>query len=405
MFLGTLISFRLCMAVVLVTLAVSPGFGLAKTVDELREELQEKKDSLETTKERIEKFKADITQKRQEARTLADQIGLIDDGIQETELNISKTEIEIEKTALEIETVAEELRVKEEEILHQKRLLSEYIRSLYSLDQQSTVTVMLKYDTFSEAISESATIAELQVRAQATLVAIQNLHEELVIKRRELEDFRQALEELKTRQQLQQNNLLTQRNSKERILSLTNAQEAEYQKLLQEAQSAHKAAQASITALDEQIREELRKQGYTGLSSVGYFDWPIEPVFGVSCEFQCAGYPYAYLIGPHSAIDIPAYVGTPIQAPADGYVAKVFDSGNTNYSYILIIHGDNLSTVYGHVSGFAVNEGQTVLRGTVIGYTGGAPGSRGAGLSTGPHLHFEVRQNGIPINPRNFLLK
>ncbi|MEX2054729.1 MAG: M23 family metallopeptidase, partial [Candidatus Andersenbacteria bacterium] len=64
---------------------------------------------------------------------------------------------------------------------------------------------------------------------------------------------------------------------------------------------------------------------------------------------------------------------------------------------------DNISTVYGHVSGFAVNEGQVVTRGTTIGYTGGAPGTRGAGLSSGPHLHFEVRVNNAHVNPRKYL--
>lgn len=375
----------------------------AKTVEELRAELDTKRKSLKDTENRIQQFKEGIQEKKKEARTLEDQIGLIDTNIEGIELTLAQTVAEIDETDTEIETVEAEVAIKEEEIARQKQILAEYIRSIHTLDQQSTVTMLLKYDTFSEAMTESATLEELQNRAQETLVSIQGLHEELVTKRRELEDFKQSLDALRKRQEAQQATLANQRASKERILSLTQEQEAEYQALLKDAQAAHQQAQAAISELDSRIREELKKQGIGALPSVGTFDWPIEPIFGVSCEFRCGGYPYEYLIGPHSAIDIPSYVGTPIKAPAEGYVARTFDSGGPGYSYIMLIHGDGISTVYGHVSGFAVNEGQVVTRGTVIGYTGGAPGSRGAGLSSGPHLHFEVRKNNVPVNPRGYL--
>ncbi|MEX0650212.1 MAG: peptidoglycan DD-metalloendopeptidase family protein [Candidatus Andersenbacteria bacterium] len=399
-FLSFLRFTALCAGVLFV---LAPSVTLAKTVEELRAELNDKRNALKNTEQKIEEFKNTVQKKKQEARTLSDQIILIDDSIEEIELTLNRTNAEIEETDVEIEAVETEIIAKEEEIAKQKLLLADYIRSMHAFDQQSNVTVFLKYETFSEAMNETSTLSELQQRGQETLVLIQQLHEELTTKRRELGDFMQSLEALQRRQEQQQNTLANQRDSKQRILELTQEQEAQYQGLLQEAQQQHKQAQSSIAALDAKIREELKRQGFGNLPSVGTFNWPIEPIFGVSCEFHCSGYPYAYLIGPHSAIDIPTYTGTPIKAPADGYVARTFDSGGPGYSYIMLIHGDNLSTVYGHVSGFAVNEGQMVTRGTVIGYTGGASGARGSGLSTGPHLHFEVRKNNLPVNPRNFL--
>lgn len=381
------------------------GSALAqeKSVEELRAELQSKKEALKSTEERIKKFREDIQIKKKEARTLKDQIEILDDNVAAIELEIGRTAQEVDATQVEIGAVKEEIEEKEAEISTQKRLLGEYIRGIHLLDQQSSVTVFLKYTTFSEALSEAATIQELQNRAQQTLAVIQKLRDELEAKRHDLEDFKETLEALRARQEHQQQTLVAQQASKQRILDLTNAQEAQYQSLLKEAQAAHKAAESQISAIDAAIREELRKQGIGNLPKVGTMDWPIEPIFGVSCEFRCSGYPYEYLIGPHAAIDIPTYMGTPVKAPADGYVARVHDSGNRNYSYLLVLHGENISTVYGHLSGFAANEGDTVTRGQVIGYTGGAPGSRGSGLSTGPHLHFEVRQNSIPVNPRKFL--
>ncbi len=375
----------------------------ADVIDDLRAELKAKKEELKKAEDRIEKFKEEIQIKKKEAKTLEQQIDLIDDNIERLRLNINQTELEIQETRSEIAVTEEEINIKEQEISHQKEKLASYIRSMYELNQQSQVAVFLAYKTFSEAINETSTWQELQARGQKVLVEIKGLRDDLENKRQDLEAYKKVLEELRQRQEKQQATLAANRNSKERILDLTRSQEEEFKKLLSETKKTHEQAEEEIKRLDSKVREELEKQGIAKLPSVGVFDWPVKTIFGVSCEFHCPDYPYAYLLGPHSGIDIPTYVGTPIKAPADGYVARTHNAGGPGYSYILLLHGDNVSTVYGHVSGFNIAEDQMVSRGMVIGYTGGVPGTNGAGLSTGPHLHFEVRKNNVPINPRLYL--
>ena len=98
----------------------------------------------------------------------------------------------------------------------------------------------------------------------------------------------------------------------------------------------------------------------------------------------------------HAGVDISCHYGQPIMAPADGVVTYAgFYSG---YGRMIVVdHGNGISTRYGHLSGFAVTDGQTLRKGQVIGYVGMS------GRSTGAHLHYEVRIHDTPVNPHKYL--
>ena len=103
----------------------------------------------------------------------------------------------------------------------------------------------------------------------------------------------------------------------------------------------------------------------------------------------------------HNGIDIANIIGTPIYATADGTVIAVGSSGNFG-KRIMIYHGTDESgatyvTIYAHLSQFKVNVGDKITQGTLIALMGNT------GYSTGPHLHYEIRVNGSPINPRYLL--
>ncbi|MGB8885428.1 MAG: M23 family metallopeptidase [Candidatus Korobacteraceae bacterium] len=98
----------------------------------------------------------------------------------------------------------------------------------------------------------------------------------------------------------------------------------------------------------------------------------------------------------HSGVDISCHYGQPVLAPADGVVTYA-DFYNGYGRMLQIDHGNGISTRYGHLSGFAVADGESVRRGQVIAYVGLS------GRSTGPHLHYEVRIHDTPVNPHKFL--
>jgi murein DD-endopeptidase MepM/ murein hydrolase activator NlpD len=98
----------------------------------------------------------------------------------------------------------------------------------------------------------------------------------------------------------------------------------------------------------------------------------------------------------HAGMDIGAEIGTPVHATADGIVVLA-EASNGYGREVVIDHGHDIKTCYGHLSGFAVTQGQQVARGQVIGYVGDS------GRSTGAHLHYEVRIHNTPVNPYKYL--
>jgi len=98
----------------------------------------------------------------------------------------------------------------------------------------------------------------------------------------------------------------------------------------------------------------------------------------------------------HRGVDISGEYGTPVIAPADGIV-RIADLMNGYGRTVLVDHSNGITTLYGHLSGFAVTAGQSIHRGDTLGFIGLS------GRSTGPHLHYEVRINNTPVNPHKFL--
>lgn len=135
--------------------------------------------------------------------------------------------------------------------------------------------------------------------------------------------------------------------------------------------------------------------------SVSLF-YPVEPTLGISAYFMDPAYKQRFKVD-HYAIDIPVPQGTDVVAAQDGVVKDVVDHG-LGYNYVTIDHG-GYATVYGHISEFSVRPGQRVRAGDRVGKSGGTPGLSGGGKSTGPHLHFGLYINGIPVDPLLYLPK
>jgi len=124
----------------------------------------------------------------------------------------------------------------------------------------------------------------------------------------------------------------------------------------------------------------------------------IIPTFGsVGNDFGLRMHPILKIRRMHEGLDIVTDTGTPVYAPGGGNVS--FTGNRGGYGITLeVSHGFGYKTLYGHLSRIVVRPGQKINRGDLIAYTGNS-----GKLTTGPHLHYEIHHNGIPLNPKNFI--
>ncbi|MEI8230422.1 MAG: M23 family metallopeptidase [Candidatus Peregrinibacteria bacterium] len=206
---------------------------------------------------------------------------------------------------------------------------------------------------------------------------------------------------------------LTEYRDASQNLKKTQDRIAEIQRIVEEVHQQVIRLQGSLARIDAKIRAKVERDLIAkGLLDPGTIDHSlgaetptfIWPVYGpLSAVFNDAKY-RDYFGVPHRAIDIAVGQGSPVAAAADGVVFLARDGGATGFSYILIGHRGGYATLYGHLSRFNVSAGEDVTQGQIIGLSGGQPGTHGAGpMTTGPHVHLEVIENGVNINPKGVL--
>jgi murein DD-endopeptidase MepM/ murein hydrolase activator NlpD len=157
---------------------------------------------------------------------------------------------------------------------------------------------------------------------------------------------------------------------------------------LTQLKGAASKQEASLQMLIEYFED--KRSLYASTPSV----WPVRG--WVTSPFGNRTSPFSGILKFHEGMDIAAQTGTPVVAPADGVIIKAgFSTGYGNM--VEISHGYGLRTIFGHNSRLNVKAGQRVRRGDVISYVGDT------GSSTGPHLHYEVRVNGLPVNPVKYM--
>jgi len=389
---------------------ITPRPVLADAVSDLQAQINAQKDKVQQleNQKKIYQDKIDATQKQ--AVSLKNQISILDNQLAETRTEIKQKQEQIKETQLSISSLQITIGSQSDEIDKRRQQLVTLLQLINQNDNKNYLEIFLLNNNISDFLTQSKYLENLQASLQDNVEKMKLIKAGLEAQKTDLENQRQTLSNLQQDLITQKYNLSLEQGAKNNLLSETQDAEWKFQTLLAGAIQEQKAAEVAIDnaerAMREKLAEKSQQQMLAKLNENGgplILSWPV-PENTITTGFHDPDYPFIRSLGQHPAIDIRAAYGTPIKAPAAGYVGKVHDGG-MGYSYIMLIHRDGISTVYGHVSAIDVIEGQYVQRGDMIGRSGGIPGTPGAGpFCTGPHLHFEVRLNGIPVNPINYLI-
>jgi len=393
---------QLVCLVILVIVPLSKARG--ETVIDLNNQIQTRQQKLTELKKQIETYQNAIAEKQIQASSLKKQLSILDDKIAKSKLDIEANELQLNTVTLQIQAVTLDIGKRDREIDTKRTEIAELLRQINQADQRSLLEIVVLNSSLGEFFAELNQLEALQRNLQTGVNELQAMRTELEHRQQDLANYRTELVKVKEQLELSKSGLETEQGTKQDILIQTKQSENRFQALLFQVQQEQEAANRDIQSLEREVRNRLKQLGKAGIEQLNdaNFTWPVAPTKGISTYFYDPTYIFRRYF-EHPGIDIPRPQGSDIKAAASGYVARAKDAG-LGYSYIMLIHKSGFSTVYGHVNRINVQEDTFVTKGQVIGAVGGMPGTRGAGpLTTGPHLHFEIRSNGIPVNPLDYL--
>jgi len=387
-----------------------PNLAFSGYEEEINQEITNLNDKISGSKKKIEDIQSQqkeynelIAQKRNEQGSLNNELEILNAQVAKAQLDIDASELEIDKTNLEIKKTTLDIQDKDDQINKEKEHIATMLRLMYKQDQVSALEILLLNNSLADFINQLQYLENTNEEISNSVNSLKETKDKLEENKRTLIAKEEELNNLKTTLEEQKLALTQQQEDKNFLLEETKQSEKKYQYLLTAARKEQAKTSAEISSLEKSVREKLEKlKNNPDLNYTGFI-WPTDGRY-ITASFHDPDYPFRRSLGEHSGIDIRATYGTTWKAAANGYVARVKYDGTKNYAYIMIIHGDGLSTVYGHVSAVNVKADEYVVQGQTIGRTGGIPGSPGSGpFCTGAHLHFEVRKNGLPVNPLEYL--
>lgn len=379
--------------------AACPGRALAETLSEMEERQTQLEQEAADLEEKLAVLRDDAAKKREYQETLQQKIDVLQKQIDEARRDIDELNARITELTLKLEESEKEI----EDTMDQ---FKNRLVALYKAGDVSTLEILLDSESFSDFAMRSEMVKTMTNHDEQLMKKIEDYMDRTKDEREECEASKKKVAELKKSLESDQDELNGLYAENEAALAEIAAAEGAAQEQLEKNTEERAANDAMIQELikKQQEEEEKRKQealnnggSYTYPSGGGGVEgfnpiWPLPGVTYISAGY--GGYP------GHRGLDIAGPYGTPIVAAESGTVieANDYDSWGMSWGYyVLIYHNDTFTTRYAHMSTVAAYTGQYVEKGTVIGYEGAT------GNVTGPHLHFEVYQNGDRVDPMYFL--
>ena len=381
----------------------------AATVDELNKQSEQLNEELNQKKEEQAEVKEDLNEEMQEIANLDTQIETNESEIQALETQIDNLQTSIEQKEVEIQEKQEEYNENEE-------LLSERLVVMYEKGETSFLDLLFSSDSLVDFLSNYYSLSQI---AECDMELLENIHaekQEIENAKTQLENQKTQITSLKAEKQTKSVTLQQQKQEREQKAQNLNEQDKQLQSEIDDYNERIKEVEAQAAAQLKALEEEQKRKeeeaaknnggsssnnsssaiNGDGLNFDGTFIWPCNNKVVTSTMKNRWG-------RKHKGIDIGARYEN-VYATASGYAYTLENPGGYGH-YIVIIHGNNYISLYGHLNSFKITSGQYVTQGQVIAQSGNSGGS------TGPHLHYELRRASSisqffsvsPLDPLDYL--
>lgn len=361
-----------------------------KELDSLDDQVADKKAYSDALMKKIDLLQDKLDALESNRDDLQNEIDAVQKRIDETQAEINKAEKEIEKKEQEFDGVYEEY--------------CQRLRAMYISGNVSMLEVLLESGDISSILTRAEMVKSVSEQDSATLDDLMTKMEEINKEREKLANNKIQLgkdkDSLNSRKQELQKSIDEYNSSKAELnaeVEECNAALASLDDKRSEVKETIDTNQEQKRQIEAEINNALSGSGSNKPGSGNYNPGTGQLAYPTSYRQISAGYPNYSNGSYHGGVDWPCPTGTAVHASDSGVVVIAKKLTYSYGQYILIDHGNGLSTLYAHNSSLVVGVGDKVSKGQIIAYSGES------GNATGPHVHFEVRLNGTRVNPMSYL--
>jgi murein DD-endopeptidase MepM/ murein hydrolase activator NlpD len=330
----------------------------------------------------------DLQQQLGETNTAISNVNVRIDGL---EASTASTQRRIDWNTIQLDAARRSLRL--HDTLLRRRLVD-----IYEDGNLSYLNVLISARSFSDFVERWEDLRLLIAANQRAIRARKKAESLVATVEADLERTRMELQQEQEAQVQARSQLDSLASERRNLVALTATQRANVASQVAQMEDLSAAEESQLETLIQERQRELEAQrraagiagSQPGSGGSGAFSWPVTGT--ITSPFGWRSNPFGGSPEFHQGLDIAAPSGTTVTAAADGTVIMAQWYGGYG-NYILIDHGGGYSTGYGHLSAIYVSNGQALKRGQAIGAVGST------GQSTGPHLHFEIRIDGKPVDP------
>lgn len=372
-------------------------------------EAKDKKEELEQNKSKAESA---VEKLRKQQAKLKTSIEKLDKKVANLDTKLYELNHDLMDKREQLATTRQQLEVAKKKEANQYEAMKKRIKYMYESGDTGYLEILFKAQSISDFLNRAEFVEQIAQYDNTMLTRLEHTREQIADTEQKEKEEIIEVKQLKTQVQSRRKELKELRADKKVQVKKYTSNIKKKKSLIASYQKEIEEQEQIILKLEEEARKKAEQQNANNSSSnssssnqssssgstkpTGNFTWPCPSSRRITSEYGYRVHPILGTKRLHNGIDIGASTGSSIVAADGGTVVGASYSSSMGY-YVMINHGNGITTVYMHCSSLLVSSGQKVSKGQQIARVGST------GLSTGPHLHFSVMKNGSYVNPWDYL--